>query len=91
MTTPTTETTQRVALSFDKHGDDREVSLLNYIFTHSTENSPTSVLSAFDTFARQHQWLMNVGDEKGPICDEIIQRENPKVMVELGAYLGYSA
>ncbi|OWY96042.1 hypothetical protein PHMEG_00033792 [Phytophthora megakarya] len=35
--------------------------------------------------------MMNIGETKGGIVDEEIRKKNPTVMVELGAYTGYSA
>ena len=34
---------------------------------------------------------MNVGDQKGEVLDGVIRQRAPQVMVELGAYCGYSA
>jgi catechol O-methyltransferase len=34
--------------------------------------------------------MMNVGDEKGEILDRAIERSAPKLLLELGAYCGYS-
>lgn len=52
--------------------------------------SPKDVISAIDTFARTHKYLMNVGDDKGEIVTGIISEIKPKTMVELGGYCGYS-
>ncbi len=35
--------------------------------------------------------MMNVGDEKGEILDAAIRRAEPKRLLELGTYCGYSA
>lgn len=34
---------------------------------------------------------MNIGDDKGKIVTDLIHERKPKVMVELGGYVGYSA
>lgn len=34
---------------------------------------------------------MNLGDVKGAIADRVINEAQPKVLVELGGYCGYSA
>ncbi|KAL0053591.1 hypothetical protein WJX82_008047 [Trebouxia sp. C0006] len=34
---------------------------------------------------------MNIGDHKGAILDSAIQQHQPKVAIELGTYIGYSA
>lgn len=51
---------------------------------------PTKVLAAIDEFARTKKYLMNVGDDKGKIVCDLIGEVKPKVMVELGGYIGYS-
>ncbi|KAI9176154.1 hypothetical protein H9P43_006519 [Blastocladiella emersonii ATCC 22665] len=71
-----------------------------YIQTHATRGDPASVLTAMDAFARSRGGLMHVGDDKGPLVVERIlgqwtpttaSDDEPLVMVELGAFLGYSA
>lgn len=52
--------------------------------------NPTKVLAAIDEFARTKKYLMNVGDDKGKIVSDLIAEVKPKVMVELGGYIGYS-
>ena len=48
-------------------------------------------MDALDRFARDHQFLMNVGDEKGAILGELLVRNEVTRALELGAYCGYSA
>ena len=52
--------------------------------------SPKSVLAAIDEFARTCKYLMNVGEDKGSIVVKIIRETQPKTMIELGGYCGYS-
>lgn len=56
----------------------------------SIRNDPSKVLAAIDEFARTKKYLMNVGEDKGKIVSELIADVKPKVMVELGGYIGYS-
>lgn len=35
--------------------------------------------------------MMNVGEDKGSVLDDAIRTSSPKLMLELGAYCGYSA
>ncbi|MFI9508512.1 O-methyltransferase [Nocardia sp. NPDC052566] len=72
-------------------GDGRERALLDYVRAHATEGDPDSVLAVIDDFARNHTILMNVGDEKGLLLDAAIRRADPALLLELGAYVGYSA
>ena len=53
--------------------------------------SPRGVLDAIDEYGRTKKYLMNVGDDKGKIVCELIHECKPRVMVELGGYVGYSA
>ncbi|KAI1059005.1 hypothetical protein LB507_004091 [Fusarium sp. FIESC RH6] len=76
-------------------GDGREQELLSFVRSHprfdSMHNNPAEVLSAIDEFGHQNIFLMNVGKNKGSIVSRIIEKRTPKVMVELGVYIGYSA
>lgn len=40
---------------------------LAWVREHAKAGDPASVLAALDDFARHHRFLMNVGDEKGPL------------------------
>jgi len=44
-----------------------------------------------DDFANHHEFLINVGSDKGRIVCDIIAEQRPRVLVELGGYVGYSA
>ncbi|MFD6159745.1 O-methyltransferase [Nocardia sp. NPDC060256] len=72
-------------------GDGRERALLEHVRATATAGDPDSVLAAIDDFARNRSLLMNVGDEKGLILDNAIKRAEPTLLLELGAYCGYSA
>ncbi|MEV6769516.1 class I SAM-dependent methyltransferase [Nocardia sp. NPDC051030] len=72
-------------------GDGREAAARAFVIAHSKVGDPDSVLAAFDDFARNHTMLVNVGDEKGLILDAAIGRAKPRLLLELGAYCGYSA
>ncbi|KAF4982453.1 hypothetical protein FDECE_17512 [Fusarium decemcellulare] len=74
--------------------DGREIELLHYVYGRSDidelRGSPQRVLKAIDEFARTKKYLMNVGEDKGKIVTDLIAEVKPKVMVELGGYVGYS-
>ncbi|CAM6096232.1 unnamed protein product [Calypogeia fissa] len=70
-------------------GDGREKALLKYVLENA-ENNPESVLKTIDKYA-QKSWLMNIGDLKGLILEKSLISANPKTVLELGAYVGYSA
>ncbi|KAL4874328.1 hypothetical protein BJY04DRAFT_212166 [Aspergillus karnatakaensis] len=74
--------------------DGREIELLHYVYSHpkleEIRGSPTKVLATIDEYARTTKYLMNVGADKGLIVSKLIAEVKPKVMVELGGYIGYS-
>ncbi|CAK9442325.1 uncharacterized protein LODBEIA_P60680 [Lodderomyces beijingensis] len=49
---------------------------------------PREVLKVIDDYP---EWFMDIGPEKGKFIVEEIRKKKPKVMIELGGYLGYSA
>ncbi|RSL38613.1 hypothetical protein CEP53_014724 [Fusarium sp. AF-6] len=74
--------------------DGREIELLHYVYGRDDidelRGSPKRILQAVDEFARTKKYLMNVGEDKGKIVTDLIAEVKPKVMVELGGYVGYS-
>lgn len=44
-----------------------------------------------DDFACQQDFLINIGSDKARVVSDVIANEKPRVIVELGGYLGYSA
>jgi len=68
-----------------------EERLLKYIFEHSQEGDPESILRTADSFSHVHRFMIHIGNEKGKFLRETIQKSKPKVVVELGGYCGYSA
>jgi len=75
--------------------DGREIELLHFVHGKSNideiRNSPEKVVAAIDEFARTKKYLMNVGEDKGKIVAGVIAETKPKIMVELGGYVGYSS
>lgn len=72
-------------------GDGREKALLDHVLKTAEKSSPLSVLNVIDTYAKTTSWLMNIGDDKGPILDRAVEKYNPRVVLEIGTYCGYSA
>src|SRR4051794_10743939 len=72
-------------------GDGREDGVLAHVLANATPGSLDAAIEAIDAYAYQQKFLINVGDEKGAILDEVIARVQPKRVLELGAYVGYSA
>ncbi|GAB0104110.1 O-methyltransferase [Nocardia sp. JMUB6875] len=72
-------------------GDGREAAVRDHVLANAEPGNPESVLAAIDRFARTRSNLVNVGDEKGLLLDAAVRRANPKLLLELGTYVGYSA
>ena len=72
-------------------GDGREEAAANYVIAHAPAGNIDAAIAAIDKFAYRHKFLINVGDEKGAILDAAIDRAKPGRVLELGAYVGYSA
>lgn len=72
-------------------GDGREKALLNHVVTTAEKGNPLSVLNVMDAYAKTSNWFMNIGDDKGPILDKALQKYDPRVVLELGTFCGYSA
>jgi catechol O-methyltransferase len=72
-------------------GDGRELALADHVEGEARAGNLDDVIRVIDEFAYTRSFLINVGDEKGAILDEAIQRATPRHLLELGTYCGYSA
>ena len=72
-------------------GDGREEMAAQYVLAHAPSGDLDAAVTAIDEFARRHKYLINVGDEKGALLDAAVERSKPQRVLELGAYVGYSA
>lgn len=72
-------------------GDGREAAAIAYVLAHASPGSIDEAVRAFDDFAYRNSFLINIGDEKGRLLDAAITRTDPRVVLELGTYCGYSA
>ncbi|KAI0161367.1 catechol O-methyltransferase [Xylariaceae sp. FL1272] len=75
--------------------DGRELELLRYVLNHENidqiRGNPQAILDTIDEFGRTQKYLMNIGAYKSKTVVDLIRSRRPKVMVELGGYVGYSA
>ncbi|KAI1134485.1 S-adenosyl-L-methionine-dependent methyltransferase [Hypoxylon sp. FL0543] len=75
--------------------DGREIELLHFIYGHplleSMRGNPQKVLDAIDEYGKTRKYLMNIGEYKSKTVTDLIREEKPRVIVELGGYVGYSA
>ncbi len=72
-------------------GDGREAAAIDYVLRNAKAGDIDDVLAAIDRFAYEESLLINVGDEKGALLDAAVRRADPKLVLELGTYCGYSA
>jgi catechol O-methyltransferase len=72
-------------------GDGRELALADHVEAEARRGDPDDVVRVIDDFAYHRSFLINIGDEKGRILDSAIQRTEPRSLLELGTYCGYSA
>ncbi|RUP47179.1 S-adenosyl-L-methionine-dependent methyltransferase [Jimgerdemannia flammicorona] len=69
----------------------KENRYLDHILAHAERNNPESIIEETHKFAIERHWLMNVGPEKSPLIEQVLLEKRPKVAIEIGCYLGYSA
>jgi catechol O-methyltransferase len=72
-------------------GDGREAALADYVVTNARRGDVDDVIATIDKFAYEQSVLVNVGDEKGELLDAGVLRADPRRVLELGTYCGYSA
>jgi catechol O-methyltransferase len=72
-------------------GDGREAALASYVTANARGGDIDDAIRVVDEFCYRRSVMMNVGDEKGEILDAAIRRAQPRQLLELGTYCGYSA
>jgi catechol O-methyltransferase len=72
-------------------GDGREEALGAHVVATAPAGDLEAAINAIDRFGYEQSYLINVGDEKGAILDRAIAATAPKLLLELGTYVGYSA
>ena len=73
-------------------GDGREEALAEHVAAQRARRATSTTRSAsIDEFCYGESIMINVGDEKGEILDAAIRRAEPRRLLELGTYCGYSA
>ena len=55
------------------------------------QKNPSKILDAIDYFSGQKEMLITLGPEKGRVVADIIAQEKPRILVQLGTHVGYSA
>jgi catechol O-methyltransferase len=72
-------------------GDGREEACARYVLAHARPGDLDAAIATIDEYAYRKKFLINVGDEKGLILDRAIGKVSARRVLELGAYVGYSA
>ncbi|HKC82451.1 MAG TPA: class I SAM-dependent methyltransferase, partial [bacterium] len=72
-------------------GDGREEALGAYVAQHARAGDLDDVIRVIDEFCYERSFMINVGDEKGELLDAALGRADPRLILELGTYCGYSA
>ncbi|WWC89626.1 uncharacterized protein L201_004551 [Kwoniella dendrophila CBS 6074] len=84
------------------HGDGREEALLKHLNSLpelsdaetsnlSLQDKSQRVLNAIHEFGKgENRYLMSVGDTKGRQVEALVKEKKPKLVLELGTYVGYS-
>ncbi|CAF1415245.1 unnamed protein product [Rotaria sordida] len=65
--------------------------LKDYVLKNARQGDIQNIIDTIDQYGWTKQWLMNIGDQKGKILDQAIQTRKPKIILELGTFLGYSS
>jgi catechol O-methyltransferase len=72
-------------------GDGREAECVEYVLAKARVGDVGDAIRAIDEYAYYRKFLINIGDEKGKFLDDVVERLKPRRVLELGAYVGYSA
>ena len=72
-------------------GDGREQRVVDYVIERARPGDIDDAVRVIDDFGWNESMLINVGDKKGPILDDALRNAQPRLVLELGAYIGYSA
>jgi len=71
-------------------GDGREQALADHVLAHARARDLDDAIRVIDDFCATRSVMINVGDEKGEILDQAVERSSPRLLLELGTYCGYS-
>lgn len=71
-------------------GDGREAAVRDVVLANAKAGDVDDAIRVIDEYAYRQKFLINVGDEKGEILDAALRKAAPTLILELGAYIGYS-
>jgi catechol O-methyltransferase len=67
------------------------VFILNHPHFDKIKGSPNRLLQAADEFSATEHFLISIGGYKSKVISDIVKKDKPTVIVELGGYMGYLA
>ncbi|KAF5561537.1 catechol O-methyltransferase [Fusarium phyllophilum] len=92
---PSMRKLEELGNAYVEWNDGREAVLLRWLYDHpnfpNMRNNPLVICEAMDEFAAQRDFLINIGPDKAEKIATLIAETNPRVFVELGGHVGYSA
>lgn len=72
-------------------GDGRERRVVEHVVARVNAGDVDGAIRSIDDFGWHESILINVGDRKGAILDAAVRASQPRLVLELGTYVGYSA
>ncbi|WP_255790495.1 O-methyltransferase [Mycobacteroides abscessus] len=70
--------------------DANKEALVAQITSQTQSGDIDAIIDVIDDFGKRTSFLMNIGDEKGILLEDAIRRAQPRQILELGAFCGYS-
>lgn len=64
--------------------------MLKHALSTAPKGNPELMLKTIDEHCRKYR-MIHVGDEKGEIVKDALKKWQPKTILELGCYCGYSS
>lgn len=64
--------------------------LLEFVLKSTPRGNPLAIIDGINGFCRKHA-MMNVGEDKGIILIDTLKKTNPKSILELGCFIGFSS
>ena len=58
--------------------------LKDYVLENAQQSDVQNIVDTIDKFCWTQQWMMNIGDRKGLILDQELEKHKPKTILELG-------
>ena len=58
--------------------------LKEHVLKNAQQGDVQNIVDTIDKFCWTQQWMMNIGDRKGLILDQALEKHKPKTILELG-------